>query len=410
MTEKARFSLFVDLPGAPRLQAADIVIIEDAGHVDTVGFRYCQPYLDSASPVAFDPVHLPLATKEFQLHCRGGIPAIVDDYLPDDWGRRVLSYAHLKQTGKKMNARSAIACIKALQRSRIGALEITAPGEAPAFDLGIDWDDLERAEAIGQDIDRLPFEEIPSASLDLIYLANEGSGVGGARPKTLVHRGGEAFLAKFNRSADAFNYARTELACLKMAQAAGIDIYPGEVQQSVNGRDVLLLRRFDINNGHRRHMLTINGLRKDRYHRDDVGVFRYDDIVELLRRHSVNFANDAEQLLRVMLFNRAIHNTDDHERNFSLINDGEGYRLSPAYDLVPTLTTGNYHVAGYQYSAYPLTPTEALSAGKVFGLNKVRVRAIAEQVIEAVSQWDGFASDQAVSDTDHAAVASVITL
>ncbi|MCE2460079.1 MAG: HipA domain-containing protein [Pseudomonadales bacterium] len=32
------------------------------------------------------------------------------------------------------------------------------------------------------------------------------------------------------------------------------------------------------------------------------------------------------------LFDRAINNTDDHGRNFSLIHRGDGYRLSPAYD------------------------------------------------------------------------------
>jgi len=28
-----------------------------------------------------------------------------------------------------------------------------------------------------------------------------------------------------------------------------------------------------------------------------------------------------------MLFNRAINNTDDHERNFSLITQDDGYRM-----------------------------------------------------------------------------------
>ncbi|MBT3347251.1 MAG: hypothetical protein HOM84_04210 [Thiotrichales bacterium] len=39
---------------------------------------------------------------------------------------------------------------------------------------------------------------------------------------------------------------------------------------------------------------------------------------------------------------RTINNNDDHERNFSLIyrmddNNHSGYRLSPAYDMVPSI-------------------------------------------------------------------------
>ncbi len=409
MIEKARYALHIDLPGTGRTQAADVVIVEDRGHVNQVGFRYRQDYLEMPDAIAIDPVSLPLSPKERAIECRGGLPAFLDDYLPDAWGRRVLSYAVLKQTGERINVNSAIACLNALRRSRIGALELTPPSERPEYQFGIAWEELALAENIAHQIDTLPFEEIPRESLDLIYLANEGSGVGGARPKSLVYRGDEAFLAKFNRlESDQFNVARVELACLKMAKAAGLNVYGGELVEDITGRDVLLLQRFDIFGSHRRHLISINGLRKDAYQRDDAGVFRYDDIHWLLQSHSTNYRADAEQLLRQMLFNRAINNTDDHERNFSMINDGSGYRLSPAYDLVPSLTTGTYHVAGYQYSPFPPKPSEIVNQGKVFGLDKTTVKNIAEQIIDAIGRWDEFATECKISDTDHAAIQNLL--
>ncbi|MDX1504172.1 MAG: HipA domain-containing protein, partial [Spongiibacter sp.] len=166
--------------------------------------------------------------------------------------------------------------------------------------------------------------------------------------------------------------------------------------------------RFDVFESHRRHLISINGLRKDAYQRDDAGVFRYDDIHRLLQSHSTNYRADAEQLLRQMLFNRAINNTDDHERNFSMINDGSGYRLSPAYDLVPSLTTGTYHVAGYQYSPFPPKPSEIVNQGKVFGLDKTTVKNIAEQIINAIGRWDEFATECKVSDADYAAIQNLL--
>jgi serine/threonine protein kinase HipA of HipAB toxin-antitoxin module len=39
-------------------------------------------------------------------------------------------------------------------------------------------------------------------------------------------------------------------------------------------------------------------------------------------QYSINIEQDLKQLLAIMLFNRAIHNADDHERNFSPINRG----------------------------------------------------------------------------------------
>jgi serine/threonine-protein kinase HipA len=110
----------------------------------------------------------------------------------------------------------------------------------------------------------------------------------------------------------------------------------------------------------------------------------------------------------MMLFNRAINNTDNHERNFSFMHTGNGYRLAPAYDMVPTLSTGEYPAAGYQYSPQPPLPSEVKSMGKVFGLPKTQVKHIAEEVENAVQQWPIIAEKVGVNNEDIAAVGRVI--
>ena len=109
-------------------------------------------------------------------------------------------------------------------------------------------------------------------------------------------------------------------------------------------------------------------------------------------------------LLRLMLFNRAINNTDDHERNFSLIHRGDGYCLAPAYDLVPSLVTGVYHAAGFDLQPYPPRPSEAGTLGKVFGLPKPLVASIAEEVLCAVQAWPRFAEQTGVEEEEAARI------
>lgn len=79
-------------------------------------------------------------------------------------------------------------------------------------------------------------------------------------------------------------------------------------------------------------------------------VFRYDDIAETIQHHSYDIERNLELLLHQMLFNSTIDKTDDHERNFSFIIDHNSYALSPAYDMVPSLTMGQHpmQVSGIQ--------------------------------------------------------------
>ena len=116
---------------------------------------------------------------------------------------------------------------------------------------------------------------------------------------------------------------------------------------------------------------------------------------------------DLEQLARLALFNRAINNTDDHSRNFSLIHDGEGYRLSPAYDLVPSMAVGEYHAASFGYEPNPPRPSRVARAGRMFGLSKPRLRACADEVLAAVGRWREFAEQAGVMDAEVDRIASL---
>ena len=74
---------------------------------------------------------------------------------------------------------------------------------------------------------------------------------------------------------------------------------------------------------------------------------------DLLRHNSVNPIEDQIALLRIIIFNYLIGNTDCHVKNFSLLysEDLKSKRLAPAYDLVATRvyrTTSNmsFYIGG----------------------------------------------------------------
>ena len=79
----------------------------------------------------------------------------------------------------------------------------------------------------------------------------------------------------------------------------------------------------------------MNSLLKSTYNQEDPTNGSYEDIARCIRDYSCQPDEDLKQLFFQLLLNEAIGNTDDHLRNFSMIKEDSGWRLSPAYDVVP---------------------------------------------------------------------------
>lgn len=410
MTEKvARYSIYLNTAKTELILAAKVGLLEKSGVLQRFQFRYLPDYLNHPHAFSLDPVSLPLTSADIHLSCNaGGMPALLDDYLPDTWGKRVLARLALFKNKLRLREQSALDILPMIGNSRIGAIQWVADGDDPIFELGADVTRIADAEKTAQAIDSGEFQSETSDEFSLTYLANAGTGVGGARPKALIEEKGIGYLAKFNSfTKDAYNNARVELACLKMAKGAGVFVTDAKVISGINDREVLLIERFDVDQSHRKHLITVNGLLKDPSNQcDRGGAFFYDDVARLIRKYSYRPEQDLEQLLRIMFFNAVIHNTDDHERNFSFMHDGSGYCLAPAYDMVPSLAIGQYHIAGYHYSPYPLFPSNA--KGKVFGLSSAKVTQIAEEMIETTLKWQTYAELAGVSEQDILKIQSVI--
>ena len=110
---------------------------------------------------------------------------------------------------------------------------------------------------------------------------------------------------------------------------------------------VLLVRRFDVvPGGGRRHMISLRTLCKER---SGIHAQSYSELAEAIRKISASPAADVRRLYLHMVFNAAFGNTDDHLKNFWMIHDAAGYRLSEAFDLLPDVGERREHCLAFEY-------------------------------------------------------------
>jgi serine/threonine-protein kinase HipA len=206
-----------------------------------------------------------------------------------------------------------------------------------------------------------------------------GSSPGGARPKVLVRDGDGHWLAKFASRRDEVDEVGLEVASLALARQAGLSVPDFRLAPLSAGRRALLVRRFDLTpEGGRRHMLSFRSvLAADGHY-----VLRYADLIALLRKHGDRPEVDVPALFRQMVFNALLGNTDDHLKNFWLLHDGHGYRLSPAFDLLPDVRGQREHVLIFDLAPTPPSPAGLAALGRKWGVSGAA--AAVEEVVAAL--------------------------
>jgi serine/threonine-protein kinase HipA len=131
-------------------------------------------------------------------------------------------------------------------------------------------------------------------------------------------------------------------------------------------------------------------------------------LARLLRRAGVAIGGanmqDARELFRRMVFNILLDNTDDHEKNHSLLvvspfQHGR-LRLAPAYDLLPTHSGQGYQefICGRQ--GRDSTLDNAMSECDAFGLTHDEAAAEVVRVVEVVNTWKLHFAEMGVSPRD----------
>jgi serine/threonine-protein kinase HipA len=121
-------------------------------------------------------------------------------------------------------------------------------------------------------------------------------------------------------------------------------------------------------------------------HTDGEAGASYLELVDLLQSRGADTDADCVQLFRRVLFNILIHNTDDHLRNHGFLIDESGVRLSPAYDLNPSIDRQELTLAINEVET-ACDVSIAMEASQFYGLNPGEAADLLTQVQEAVRGW-----------------------
>ncbi len=386
--------------------------------------------------IQLSPIKMPLSSTiysfpELDKAAFKGVPGLIADSLPDDFGNAVLD-AWVAAQGRSVESITALQRLQYTGRRGMGALEYAPATELRSFNSAQQVH-IESLVAIAQDVldDRKTF----SVSLNgnggedreaMMALLSVGMSAGGARPKAVLAfnedfsqvRSGQAdapdgfthYLMKFdgvsdknsNRETfgDPMGFGAMEYVYHLLAKRCGVEMMPCLLLDE-GPRRHFVTKRFDRIGNKKRHMQTLNGLAHVSYKKP--GEYSYAELFALARKLKLG-ASEAEQLFRRMVFNVIARNHDDHSKNFAfLLNEENKWALAPAYDIAYSYKPGspwvNSHWMTLNGKRDNFTLDDFLSFSKVSPLFKpLKVKSIVEEVIEAVSGWRQLAREHDVPE------------
>ncbi len=317
-----------------------------------------------ASELSISPFNLPLKSEVFiakRTPFNGGF-GVFDDSLPDGWGNLILD-RYLKSKGidpAKLTLLQRLALVGSIGR---GALEYRPDYSESTGDEIVDYDKL------ASEAQTILTSDNNGDSLDTLY--RYGGSPGGARPKVFVTIDGKEWLVKFKAAQDPDNIGEIEYKYSLLAKECGI----GMPETRLFEGKYFGVERFDRTPAGKVHTVSAAGLLGADYR---VPSLDYLDLLKLCHILTKNM-EEVYALFRLMVFNVAINNRDDHAKNFSFqLIEGE-WRLSPAYDLLPSAGFNGFHTTTVNNNGEPAVEDMLIIAEKV-GLNKQRAKEIIEMI------------------------------
>jgi len=384
-------------PAAPRYVGALKLVSAGKG----VSLRYDKAWLDNGFALSED---LPLVDMEHLPPGRltaDGQRAVgaVDDARPDRWGEKVIRFVD------KPKRLSLMEYLYYAGDDRFGALGVSTLSSAYSPRAASPLPRLEDAQQLSEVAAKIEASE-PITALEAKIIAGGGSPLGGAKPKTLIDIDGEQWVIKFfnNEPVDA---PLIEHATMTLAQRAGITVAKTQVIH-LAGENAIAIYRFDREQGRRIHSMSAGTAIRAATASGAEPEQGYPELARILRRVGItqNDTNlrDARELFRRMVFNILVDNTDDHEKNHSLlvVNPFESgrLRLAPAYDVLPTNSGQGYQEFICGAHGRDSTLENAMSQCEAFGLLPAEAAAEVATVIDVVNTWKEHFSQAGVTQRD----------
>ena len=322
---------------------------------------------------SISPFKLPLEKKVFIADKEpfNGNFGVFDDSLPNGWGRLLID----RMLVKKRIDPSKLSIIERLAivgKSGMGALEYYPENTLFNEKFKYDLDEL------AKECEKILKEE-PTSKLE--ELVSFGGSSGGARPKVLIRHNNADWIVKFRSSNDPTDIGNIEYKYSEIARLAGIDMPETKL---FDGK-FFGVKRFDRKpstksfSEEKIHMLSICGL-LNASHR--IPCLDYVDILKATYLLSRDY-REVEKLFRLMCFNIIGKNRDDQSKNFSFLYDNGKWKLSPAYDLVPSAGIMEEHATMVAGNGKDPGLNDALKVASEIGIKSTKARQIYSEVQKA---------------------------
>jgi serine/threonine-protein kinase HipA len=373
---------------------------------DLVRFAYGERYRRRPDAIALYDAELPLDRGGFADPPNGlEIAGCLNDAGPDSWGQRVI-LNRLAGVDAGFGDLTRLTYLAEAGSDRIGALDFQ-PSRSEYVARGSDQATLEELVEMTSRVEA--GEPVPG---ELEQALRAGSSVGGARPKALLADGERRLIAKFSAQTDTWPIARAEFLAMRMAARCGIDVAPVELLEA-EGRDVLLVERFDRVPGSRRRRALLSGLTLLELPETSPQLAAYGDLAEVMRRRFSDPSAARRELFTRMVFNVLCGNTDDHARNHAAFWDGKQLTLTPAYDICPYLRSGGEATQAMRLGAGP-DPYRLSNLGgcvdrsALFGVSRDDARELVARQREVVdASFDDLCEEARLTRVQRAAIRRV---
>lgn len=378
-----------------------------------VRFHYDKAWLTQQDiAFAIDP-QLSLDAGPFFPKPEAGNFGVFLDSSPDRWGQMLMRRREALQAKDEKRAARALYSWDFL----LGVQDITRQG-ALRFRFS-DSDtflanealaappvtNLAELAAIAKELTRKHIDNLDQLRRWLAVLVAPGASLGGARPKAnFCDKTGALWIAKFPAADDDHDIGAWEGVTWWLARQAGIDMPPAKVERlGQGGHHTFCVQRFDRisvageKSGGRRFFasaMTLLG-------RDISEGTSYLELAEFLARRGDpdHIQADLEQLFRRVVFNVAVGNRDDHLRNHGFILGKRGWRLSPAFDVNPSIDKANHVLNIDDVDNRPSLGT-VLATAAFYRLAPKRAKEVIDDVVNVVGDWKAVARRAKIAAAD----------
>lgn len=411
MADKTDIWVYADWKGMISPKCIGILSAQQAKGRKAFSFSYDKDWISSQEQLLLDP---DIAWYSGQQYPDGKQNfGVFLDSMPDTWGRSLMkrrAAINAVEQGKPAPVLYEIDFLLGVHDlSRMGALRFKREPKGDFLDNDPvsptpPWASIRELQYGAKLIESN--DDTAEVKKWLAILMAPGSSLGGARPKAnILDEYGHPWIAKFPSRNDTINKGAWEYLAYLLAIGAGIEMAESKLEHIAGPNHTFFTKRFDRDKLDRIHFasaMTMTG-KNEELIRDETP--SYLDIVEFIQFSGTQLEKDLHQLWRRLVFNILISNTDDHLRNHGFILTLNGWRLSPAFDINPSIEKDGLAL-NIDMDNNALDIDIAKSVGAYFRIEKKEMDIMIDEVKSVISGWKKIATDIGIPRSEQTLMAA----